>query len=66
MSPQPVLTAQQLLNSSTSTARAAMRARLATVDAGRRGRHRGTNDTGELRFNGRKYELQAIDALEAT
>ena len=63
---EPILTAQQLLRARSSIARAAMSARLATVDAADAAAIAATNDTGELRFNGRKYELQAIDALEAT
>jgi hypothetical protein len=63
---EPVLTAEQLLNARSSTARRAMEARLATLDVADAAAIAATNDTGELRFNGRKYELQAIDALEAT
>ena len=40
-------------------------ARLATVDAADASAIAGIHDTGQLRLNGRRRELQAIDALEA-
>ena len=63
---EPVLTAQQLLSGSIVHRSRGDEARLATVDAADAAAIAATNDTGQLRFNGRKYELQAIDALEAT
>jgi hypothetical protein len=63
---QPVLSAEQLLNSRPAAARAAIQARLATLNVSDAAAIAATNDTGQLRLNGRKYELQAINALEAT
>ena len=42
-----------------------MVSRLATLNMTDAAAIAATNDTGQLRFNGRKHELPAIDALEA-
>jgi hypothetical protein len=47
-----------------TAARSAMEARLATVNLTDAAAIAGTHDTGQLRLNGRRGELQAIDALE--
>jgi hypothetical protein len=62
----PVLSAEQVLNGRPAAARAALQARLATLNVSDAAASAATNDTGRLRMNGRKYELQAINALEAT
>jgi hypothetical protein len=49
----------------TTAARRDLAARLATIDAADAVAIAGTHDTGQLRFNGRRRELPAIDALEA-
>lgn len=46
-------------------ARRSLRARFATVNLTDAAVIAATHDTGQLRFNGRKHELPAIDALEA-
>jgi hypothetical protein len=46
-------------------AQRAMASRLATIELADAVAMSGLNDTGSLRFNGRKQELPAIDALEA-
>jgi len=46
-------------------ARRSVLARLATIELTDAAAIAATNDTGQLRFNGRKKELPAIDALEA-
>jgi hypothetical protein len=63
---QPVLIAEQVLNGRPAAARAAIQARVATLNVADAAAIAATNDTGQLRLNGRKYELQAINALEAT
>jgi hypothetical protein len=52
-------------SSLTSAARRELAARLATVDLADASTIAGIHDTGQLRLNGRRRELQAIDALEA-
>jgi len=61
---QPVMAAQQLVNRLPSAARRAFQARLATLNVADAAAISATNDTGQLRRNG-KRELPAIDALEA-
>ena len=61
---QPVLDATGVLARLSPQARRLVAARLATMDVAGATAIAGTNDTGRLRFNGRR-ELQAIDALEA-
>jgi hypothetical protein len=61
----PLLIAQDLLNRLDSTARRAIIARLATVNLADAAAIAATHDSGQLRLNGRKKELPAIDALEA-
>lgn len=62
---QPLLAARELLDSVSQTARRELRSRLATIDLADATAIAGTHDTGQLRLNGRKQELPAIDALEA-
>jgi hypothetical protein len=62
---QPLIAAQGLLNRLSPTARRALEARLATLNRPGAPGAAATNDTGQLRYNGRKRELPAIDALEA-
>ena len=62
---QPVVAAQRGLGRLTPAARRMLTSRLATVDLADAATIAATNDTGQLRFNGRKFEVQAIDALEA-
>ena len=61
---QPVIAAQQLVNRLPTAARRAFQARLATLNVADAAAISATNDTGQLRRNG-KRELPAIDALEA-
>jgi hypothetical protein len=61
---QPVVNATELLARLSPQARRLVTARLATMDVAGATAIAGTNDTGRLRFNGRR-ELQAIEALEA-
>jgi hypothetical protein len=61
---QPVVDASDLLARLSPQARRLVGARLATLDVAAAAAIAGTNDTGRLRFNGRR-ELQAIEALEA-
>ena len=61
----PVVNAQTLLGRLSPTARRVMTSRLATLDLADAVAIAAINDTGRLRFNGRKQELPAIDALEA-
>ena len=60
-----VTTARSTPNTLTSAARRELTARLATLDLADATAIAGMNDTGQLRLNGRRRELQAIDALEA-
>jgi hypothetical protein len=60
----PVGDAQALLSRLTPAARRAITTRLATLNATDAAVIAATHDTGQLRFNGRKQELPAIDALE--
>jgi hypothetical protein len=60
-----VTDARDLLNRLTPEARQAVLAQLATLDAAAATAIAGTHQTGQLRLNGRKQELPAIDALEA-
>ena len=61
----PVADARDLLARLTPAARRVITSRLATLNMTDAAAIAATNDTGQLRFNGRKYELPAIDALEA-
>ena len=61
----PVLPATAALSRLDATARRAIANRLATIDVTDAAAIAATHDTGRLRFNGRKEELPAIDALEA-
>lgn len=61
---QPLFAVQGTLNRLTPTARRVFEARLATVNVSDAAAIAATNDTGQLRYNGKK-ELPAIDALEA-
>ena len=61
----PVVDARALMDRLTPAARRAFSSRLATVNLTDAATIAATHDTGQLRFNGRKHELQAIDALEA-
>jgi len=60
----PLLTASGLINRLGPVARRVVEARLATVNLADAAAIAGTQDTGQLRFFGRKNELPAIDALE--
>jgi hypothetical protein len=60
-----VTDARDLLNRLSPEARRAVLAQLATLDAAAATAIAGTHQTGQLRFNGRKHEVPAIDALEA-
>jgi hypothetical protein len=62
---QPLVAADDLLARLSPAARRVMRARLATLNLADATAIAATNDTGRLRYNGRKRELPAIDALEA-
>lgn len=61
----PVVDARTLMDRLTPAARRAFTSRLATLNLSDAAAIAATHDTGQLRFNGRKHELQAIDALEA-
>lgn len=61
---QPVISASALLNRLDPRARRLLEARLATVNVADATAIAATHGTGQLRFFGRKNELQAIDALE--
>lgn len=61
----PVANARNLLARLTPAARRIITSRLATVNMTDAAAIAATHDTGQLRFNGRKHELPAIDALEA-
>ena len=61
----PVVDARALLGRLTPAARRVMISRLATLNMTDAAAIAATHDTGQLRFNGRKHELPAIDALEA-
>ena len=61
----PLVAAGDLLARLTPAARRVMTARLATLNLADATAIAATNDTGQLRYNGRKRELPAIDALEA-
>ena len=62
---QPLLAARELLDRVSQTARRELLSRLATINLADATAIAGTHDTGQLRLNGRKQELPAIDALEA-
>jgi len=62
---QPLVTADDLLARLSPAALRVMTARLATLNLADATAIAATNDTGRLRYNGRKRELPAIDALEA-
>lgn len=61
----PMVAARALPARLTAAARRELMTRLATVDLADATAIAAVNDTGQLRFNGRKRELPAIDALEA-
>lgn len=61
----PVAAAQDLLGRLTPAARRDLLSRLATLNMTDAAAIAATHDTGQLRFNGRRHELPAIDALEA-
>jgi hypothetical protein len=61
----PLLSTTARLDRLPAAARRAVLARLATVDLTDAAAIAATHDTGQVRFNGRKRELPAIDALEA-
>ena len=61
----PVLNARAALGRLTPTAQRALASRLATLEMADAVAMSAINDTGSLRLNGRRQELQAIDALEA-
>lgn len=61
----PVVEARTLIDRLTPAARRAFISRLATLNLTDAAVIAATHDTGQLRFTGRKHELQAIDALEA-
>ncbi|HEX7795061.1 MAG TPA: hypothetical protein VF456_11950, partial [Vicinamibacterales bacterium] len=61
---EQVLAADNLLTGLDAEARRTITARLATIDAADAASIAATNDTGELRFNGRKREMPAVDFLE--
>jgi hypothetical protein len=60
----PLMTSIDRLTQLPPAARRAIEARLATVNLTDAAAIAATNDTGQLRLNGRKRELQAINALE--
>lgn len=59
-----VLAVNNLLSRLDVNSRRAMTARLATIEAADAASIAATNDTGQLRLNGRKREMPAIDFLE--
>jgi len=61
---QSVVAARDALSRLSLSARRALASRLATIDVTDAAAIAATHDTGQLRFNGRKQELRAIDALE--
>jgi hypothetical protein len=61
----PLVTSFERLAQLPPTARRGFEARLATVNLTDAAVIAATNDTGQLRLNGRRRELQAINALEA-
>jgi hypothetical protein len=61
----PVVNTKSLLGRLSLAARRVITSRLATVDLADAVAVAAINDTGRLRFNGRKQELPAIEALEA-
>ncbi|HWI16564.1 MAG TPA: hypothetical protein VNT81_02365, partial [Vicinamibacterales bacterium] len=61
----PLVNAQGLLARLSPAARLAFTRRLATVNLADAAAIAAIHDTGQLRFNGRKEELPAIDALDA-
>ena len=62
---QSVVAAREALSRLSLSARRALASRLSTIDVTDAAAIAATHDTGQLRFNGRKQELRAIDALEA-
>jgi len=60
-----LLSAAEGLSRLPADARRSLLARLATIESTDAAAIAATHDTGQLRFNGRKKELPAIDALEA-
>lgn len=61
----PVVPARDGLSRLSQSARRALASRLATIDLTDAATIAATHDAGRLRFNGRKQEIRAIDALEA-
>lgn len=62
---QPVVAEQSAVGRLSSSALRAFTRRLASIDLADAANIAATHDTGRLRFNGRKFELHAINALEA-
>ena len=62
---QALVASRDILTRRSPAERAALTAQLATVNITDAAAIAATNDTGQLRFNGRKHELPAINALEA-
>jgi hypothetical protein len=60
-----LVSTDEILEFLPADARRSLLARLATIDLTDAAAIAATHDTGQLRFNGRKKELPAIDALEA-
>jgi hypothetical protein len=60
-----VTAARNIPNTLTTSARRELTTRLATLDLADATAIAGVNETGQLRLNGRRRELAAIDALEA-
>jgi hypothetical protein len=61
---RPVSAAREVLDRLSPAARSALVAQLATLNAADATAIAGIDQTGRLRFNGRKHELPAIEALE--
>jgi hypothetical protein len=61
---EPLIAAGALVDRLPAAARRAVEARLGTINLADAAAIAATHATGQLRFNGRKHELPAIDALE--
>jgi hypothetical protein len=61
---EPLIAAGVLVDRLPAAARRAVEARLGTINLADAAAIAATHATGQLRFNGRKHELPAIDALE--